>query len=430
MNKDEFYKKCFGVSEDVLHLVDEAEKSVCRQFGHIEETAQLNSLKIMKAFADKRVSSECFLPSYGYGTDDYGRDTLDKIYAQVFESEDALVRHNFISGTHTLSTMLFAVLRPGDTVAAITGKPYDTLEEVVGIAGKPGSGSLRDFGIEYMQLDLKADSTPDYDAIKALLKSKPIKAVWIQRSKGYGERKTFSAAEIGDMIAFVKQISPDTLALVDNCYGEFVDDREPTAYGADLCGGSLIKNAGAGIAPTGGYIAGKSKYIEMCACRLSSVGIGRENGATLGMNKPLYQGLFFAPHVVSQALKTAVLCAAVYENLGFCVEPSSHEVRHDIIQAIRLENPEALIAFCRGIQKGSPVDTYAAPEPGDMPGYTDKVIMAAGAFHQGSSIELSADGPMRPPYMAYMQGGLTYETAKLGIVMSVQCMKDAGLILK
>lgn len=430
MNKDEFYKERFGVSEDVLRIVEEAEKSVCGQFGHIEETAQLNSLKIMKAFADNRVSSECFLPSYGYGTDDYGRDILDRIYTQIFESEDALVRHNFISGTHTLSTMLFAVLRPGDTVAAITGKPYDTLEEVVGIAGKPGSGSLRDFGIEYMQLDLKSDSTPDYDAIKALLESKPIKAVWIQRSKGYGERKTFSAAEIGEMIAFVKRISPETLALVDNCYGEFVDDREPTAYGADLCGGSLIKNAGAGIAPTGGYIAGKSEYIEMCACRLSSVGIGRENGATLGMNKPLYQGLFFAPHVVSQALKTAVLCAAVYEKLGFCVEPSPQEVRHDIIQAIRLENPEALIAFCRGIQKGSPVDAYAAPEPGDMPGYTDKVIMAAGAFHQGSSIELSADGPMRPPYMAYMQGGLTYETAKLGIVMSVQCMKDAGLILK
>lgn len=430
MNKDEFYKGQLGVSEDVLRLVDEAEKSVRGQFGHIEETAQLNSLKVMKAFADKRVSSECFLPSYGYGTDDYGRDVLDKIYAQVFEAEDALVRHNFISGTHTLSTMLFAVLRPGDTVVAITGKPYDTLEEVVGITGKPGNGSLRDFGIEYMQLDLKPDSTPDYDAIEALLKSKPIKAVWIQRSKGYGERRTFSAAEIGEMIAFVKRISPETLALIDNCYGEFVDDREPTAYGADLCGGSLIKNAGAGIAPTGGYIAGKSEYIEMCACRLSSVGIGRENGATLGMNKPLYQGLFFAPHVVSQALKTAVLCAAVYERLGFCVEPSPQEVRHDIIQALRLETPETLIAFCRGIQKGSPVDAYAAPEPGDMPGYTDKVIMAAGAFHQGASIELSADGPMRPPYMAYMQGGLTFETAKLGIVMSVQSLKDAGLILK
>lgn len=429
MNKDEFFKQQFGVSDDVLRLTEDAERSAAEQFKHIEETAQLNSLKVMKAFADNRVSSECFLPSYGYGTDDYGRDLLDKIYAQIFESEDALVRHNFISGTHTLSTMLFAVLRPGETVAAITGKPYDTLEEVVGITGKAGNGSLADFGIEYMQLDLAADSSPDYAAIEKLLKSKKIKAVWIQRSKGYGERKTFSAAEIGEMIAFVKRISPETLALVDNCYGEFVDDREPTAYGADLCGGSLIKNAGAGIAPTGGYIAGKAKYIEMCACRLSSVGIGRENGATLGMNKPLYQGLFFAPHVVSQALKTAVLCAAVYEKLGYKVEPPSDEIRHDIIQAVRLEKPEALIAFCRGIQKGSPVDAYAAPEPGDMPGYTDKVIMAAGAFHQGSSIELSADGPMREPYMVYMQGGVTYETAKLGIVMSVQAMKDAGIIL-
>ncbi|MDD6735873.1 MAG: methionine gamma-lyase family protein, partial [Clostridiales bacterium] len=404
MNKNEFLREKFGVSEDVLRIIDAAEESVKEQFRHIEEMAQLNELKVMKAFADNRVSSECFLPSYGYGTDDYGRDVLDKVYAQVFEAEDALVRHNFISGTHTLSTMLFAVLRPGDLVAAITGKPYDTLEEVVGIAGKPGNGSLKDFGIDYMQLDLKPDSMPDYDSIEKLLKSRRVRAVWIQRSKGYGERKTFSAAEIGEMTAFVKKISPDTLVLVDNCYGEFTDDHEPTSYGVDLCGGSLIKNAGAGIAPTGGYIAGRAEYIELCAYRLSTVGIGRENGATLGMNKPLYQGLFFAPHVVAQALKTAVLCASVYESLGYRVEPSSKEVRHDIIQAIRFENPDALIAFCQGIQKGSPVDAYALPEPGDMPGYQDKVIMAAGAFHQGSSIELSADGPMRPPYMAYMQG--------------------------
>lgn len=428
MNKNEFLREKFGVSEDVLRIIDAAEESVKEQFRHIEEMAQLNELKVMKAFADNRVSSECFLPSYGYGTDDYGRDVLDKVYAQVFEAEDALVRHNFISGTHTLSTMLFAVLRPGDLVAAITGKPYDTLEEVVGIAGKPGNGSLKDFGIDYMQLDLKPDSMPDYDSIEKLLKSRRVRAVWIQRSKGYGERKTFSAAEIGEMTAFVKKISPDTLVLVDNCYGEFTDDHEPTSYGVDLCGGSLIKNAGAGIAPTGGYIAGRAEYIELCAYRLSTVGIGRENGATLGMNKPLYQGLFFAPHVVAQALKTAVLCASVYESLGYRVEPSSKEVRHDIIQAIRFENPDALIAFCQGIQKGSPVDAYALPEPGDMPGYQDKVIMAAGAFHQGSSIELSADGPMRPPYMAYMQGGLTYESSRLGIIMSVQAMKDKGLV--
>lgn len=428
MKKNEFLKQQFGVTDEIINLIDSCENSVRSQFERIEEIAQLNEMKVMKAFADNRLSSEYFVASSGYGTDDIGRDMLDKIYAQVFESEDALVRHNFISGTHTLSTMLFAVCRPGDLVVAITGKPYDTLEEVVGICGDAGRGSLRDFGVSYTQVDLKEDSSPNYDAIKQVLTDKKVKAVWIQRSKGYGERKTFSAEEIGEMISFVKKISPDTLCLVDNCYGEFVDDKEPTAYGADLCGGSLIKNAGGGIAPTGGYIAGKAEYIELCAYRLSTVGIGRENGATLGMNKLLYQGLFFAPHVVSQALKTAVLCAAVYEKLGFLVEPSSKEVRHDIIQSIRLGSAEALMAFCEGIQKGSPVDAYATPIPDNMPGYSDKVIMAAGAFNQGSSIELSADGPMREPYMVYMQGGITYESAKLGIIMSVNSMKNRGVI--
>ncbi len=428
MDKNSFLRDRFGVSDRALAIAEEAEKSAEAQFKHIDDIAQLNSMKVMKAFADYRVSSEYFIPSYGYGTDDIGRDMLDKIYAQVFDAEDALVRYNFISGTHTLSTMLFAVLRPGDTVAAITGKPYDTLEEVVGITGDAGRGSLKDFGINYIQLDLLPDSSPDYVNIKKTLTEKKIRAVWIQRSKGYGERKTFSSKEIGEMIDFVKSVSPDTLAMVDNCYGEFVDEKEPTAYGADLCGGSLIKNAGGGIAPTGGYIAGKAKYIELCACRLSTVGIGRENGATLGMNKPLYQGLFFAPHVVAQALKTAILCAAAYEKLGFEVEPPAGEIRHDIIQAIKLKSADALTAFCQGIQKGSPVDAYAVPEPGDMPGYRDKVIMAAGAFHQGSSIELSADGPMRPPYTVYMQGGITYETAKLGIIMSIQALINKGVI--
>ncbi len=428
MGKNEFLKQQFGVPEDILSLVDTCEENVKEQFRYIEEMAQLNEMKVMKAFADNHLSSEYFIASSGYGIDDIGRDMLDKIYAQVFESEDALVRYNFISGTHTLSTMLFAVSRPGDLIVAITGKPYDTLEEVVGIAGESGRGSLKDFGISYMQIDLKADSTPDWDAIKKVLTEKKVRAVWIQRSKGYGERKTFSSAEIGEMISFVKKISPQTLALVDNCYGEFVDEKEPTYYGADLCGGSLIKNAGGGIAPTGGYIAGKSEYIELCAYRLSTVGIGRENGATLGMNKPLYQGLFFAPHVVSQALKTAILCAEIYEKLGFVVEPSSKEIRHDIIQAIKLGSGEALMAFCEGIQKGSPVDAYVTPIPSDMPGYQEKVIMAAGAFNQGSSIELSADGPMRPPYMVYMQGGITYESAKLGIIMSVKAMRDRGVI--
>lgn len=428
MGKNDFLRQEFGVSYEIINLIESCEKSVKPQFERIEEIAELNVMKVMKAFSDRRVSSEYLIPSYGYGTDDIGRDMLDKIYADVFEAEDALVRHNFISGTHTLSTMLFAVARPGDLIVSITGKLYDTLEEVVGITGEEGRGSLKDFGVSYIQVDLKKDSSPDYDAIKKVLTEKKVKAVWIQRSKGYGERKTFSAAEIGEMISFVKEISPDTLALVDNCYGEFVDEKEPTAYGADLCGGSLIKNAGGGIAPTGGYIAGKAKYIELCAARLSTVGVGRENGATLGMNKPLYQGLFFAPHVVAQALKTAVLCASVYERLGFSVEPPSDEVRHDIIQAIKLGSAEALTAFCEGIQKGSPVDAYASPVASDMPGYSDKVIMAAGAFHQGSSIELSADGPMREPYIAYMQGGVTYESAKLGIIMSVDAMKKRGVI--
>ena len=428
MSKDNFLKTAFGVSDEVLNLIKTAEASVAGQFSHIEEIAELGGFKVMKAFADNRVSSECFVASSGYGTDDYGRDTLDKVYAEVFEAEDALVRHNFISGTHTLSTMLFAVLRPNDTFTAITGKPYDTLEEVIGITGKSGGGSLADFGIKYIQTDLLPGGEPDYDKIKAVLTENDIKAVWIQRSKGYADRKTFSSGQVGEMTDFVKSVSPKTLVLVDNCYGEFVDDKEPTAYGADLIGGSLIKNAGASIAPTGGYIAGKKELIELCANRLSSVGIGRENGATLGLTKSLYQGFFFAPHVVSQALKTATLCAAVFEMLGFEAMPSSKEVRHDIVQAIKLKTPEALTAFCRGIQKGSPIDAYVTPVPSYMPGYSDDVIMAAGAFNQGSSIELSADGPMRPPYSVYMQGGVTYESAKLGIIMAVQEMKDKGII--
>ncbi len=428
MDKSEFLKNEFNVSREVLDMINSAETELNEQFKGINDIAELNELKVMKAFADNRVSSEYFIASSGYGTDDIGRDTLDKIYAQVFDAEDALVRHNFISGTHTLSTMLFAVLRPGDTFVAITGKPYDTLEEVIGITGDKGGGSLIDFGINYLQIDFLDNNKPNFEKIKDVLENNKIKAVWIQRSKGYAERKSLSSKEIGEMISFVKEISPDTLALVDNCYGEFVNDREPTYYGADLIGGSLIKNAGGGIAPTGGYIAGKKELINLCANRLSSVGIGRENGATLGLNKQLYQGIYFAPHVVSQALKTAVLCSYIYENLGFEVEPSSKELRNDIVQLIKLKTPEALIAFCQGIQKGSPVDAYAKPVPSEMPGYSDKVIMAAGAFNQGSSIELSADGPMKEPYMVYMQGGLIYESAKLGIIMSIQEMKDKGII--
>ena len=428
MDKLDFLRENFGVSDEILSLVDETEKEIEPQFAHIEGMAELGTLKVMKAFSDNKVSSECFVASSGYGTDDFGRDTLDKVYAEVFEAEDALVRHNFISGTHTLSTMLFAVLRPGDTFAALTGKPYDTLEEVIGITGEKGGGSLADFGINYIEIPLLENGKPDFDRIKEVLTEKELKAVWVQRSKGYADRKTFSSREIGEMTDFVKGVSPNTLVLVDNCYGEFVDDKEPTAYGADLMGGSLIKNAGASIAQTGGYIAGRADLIKLCANRLSSVGIGRENGATLGLNKSLYQGFFFAPHVVSQALKTATLCAALFEKLGYVAEPSASEVRHDIVQAIKLKTPEALCAFCRGIQKGSPIDAYVTPVPSYMPGYTDDVIMAAGAFNQGSSIELSADGPMREPYSVYMQGGVTYESAKLGIIMAVWEMRSKGII--
>lgn len=428
MDKIEFLTEQFGVSQDVIELINETENELSTQFSHIDEIAELGALKVMKAFADNRVSNECFIASSGYGTDDYGRDTLDKVYAEVFESEDALVRHNFISGTHTLSTMLFAVLRPKDTLLAITGKPYDTLEEVIGITGEAGGGSLADFGIDYAEIPLTEKGNPDYNSIKKHLTESKIKAVWIQRSKGYAERRTFSSREIGEMTEFVKSVSPKTLVLVDNCYGEFVDDREPTAYGVDLMGGSLIKNAGASIAPTGGYIAGRKDLIKLCANRLSSVGIGRENGATLGLNKALYQGFFFAPHVTAQALKTATLCSAVFEKLGYIAEPSAKEVRHDIVQMIKLKTPEALCAFCRGIQKGSPIDAHAAPVPSYMPGYSDDVIMAAGAFNQGSSIELSADGPMREPFSVYMQGGVTYESAKLGIIMALKEMKDSGII--
>lgn len=428
MDKIEFLTEKYGVNSEIIKLINETEEEIKPQFSHIEQIAELGTLKVMKAFADNRVSSECFIASSGYGTDDFGRDTLDKVYAQVFEAEDALVRHNFISGTHTLSTMLFAVLRPGDTFLAITGKPYDTLEEVIGITGDKGGGSLLDFGINYREIPLLEDGNPDYNSIEKALTENRIKAIWIQRSKGYAERRTFSSIEIGEMSDFVKKISPKTLVLVDNCYGEFVDEAEPTAYGADLIGGSLIKNAGASIAPTGGYIAGKADLIKLCANRLSSVGIGRENGATLGLNKSLYQGFFFAPHIVAQALKTATLAASVFEKLGYVAEPSTKEVRHDIVQLIKLKTPEALCAFCRGIQKGSPVDAYASPVPSYMPGYSDDVIMAAGAFNQGSSIELSADGPMREPYSVYMQGGVTYESAKLGIIMAVQEMRNKGII--
>ena len=422
MDKNKFIKDNFGISDKTLKLVSEAEESIKEQFKHIENICEINQLRVMKAFADNRVSDSHFVATTGYGYDDLGRDTLDRVYADIMGAEDALVRHNFISGTHTISTALFAVLRPNDILVSITGKPYDTLEEVIGIQGEAGNGSLKDFGVKYVQIDLKHDGTPDLEQIKFTLTHMNVKAVTIQRSKGYGWRPTYSAKDIGALIEFVKEISPETICIVDNCYGEFVETEEPTAYGADLIAGSLIKNPGGGLAPTGGYIAGKQKYVELCAYRLTSVGIGKEAGASLGFNRQMYQGLFMAPHVVSQALKAAVLCSAVFEKLGFEVDPKPNEIRHDIIQSIKFGDPDKVTAFCQGIQKGAPVDSFVTPEPWDMPGYSSQVIMSAGAFVQGASIELSADAPIKPPYIAYMQGGLTYESAKLGIMVAADKM--------
>ncbi|MCI8520010.1 MAG: hypothetical protein HFE50_00765 [Clostridia bacterium] len=420
MDKHKFIQDNFSISAKTLQIVDEAEKTIKEQFNYIDNICEINQLKVMKAFADNRVSDSHFVPTTGYGYDDIGRDTLDRVYADIMGAEDALVRHNFISGTHTISTALFAVLRPNDILISITGKPYDTLEEVIGIEGEAGNGSLKDFGVKYKEIPLTADGQPNFELIKSELTLSKVKAVIIQRSKGYGWRPTYSAKEIGDLIKFVKEISPETICIVDNCYGEFVETEEPAIYGADLIAGSLIKNPGGGLAPTGGYIAGRKKYVELCAYRLTSVGIGKEAGASLGFNRQLYQGLFMAPHTVAQALKAATLCSAVFEKLGFEVDPKPDEIRHDIIQSIKFGSAEKVIAFCEGIQKGAPVDSFVTPEPWDMPGYSSQVIMAAGAFNQGASIELSADAPIKPPYIAYMQGGLTYESAKLGIMVAAE----------
>lgn len=424
MKKNQFIRENFGISDSVLNLIEMAEDELTEQFRRTDEIAQINQWKVMKAFSDYRVSEAHFAATTGYGYDDLGRDTLDKVYAQIFDAEDALVRHSFVNGTHALSTMLFGVLRPGDILVSATGKPYDTLEEAIGISGGEGNGSLKDFGIDYAEISLLKDGTVDFDSLKFTLTHMNVKAVLIQRSKGYGWRPTYSPEYIGKIVSFVKNLSPDTLCIVDNCYGEFADVYEPTRFGADLIAGSLIKNPGGGIAPSGGYIAGKTGLVELCAYRLTSVGIGKECGASLGFNRQLYQGIFMAPHITAQAIKSALLCSSVFQNLGFEVDPTPDALRYDIIQSIKFEKPEKVIAFCQGIQQGAPVDSFVTPEPWDMPGYADQVIMAAGAFIQGSSIELSADAPMREPYIAYMQGGLTYESAKLGIMVAAQKIMD------
>lgn len=412
-------------SEKLLALVSEGERELADIFRDIDEVSFCNTQKILEIFAEYRVSTSHFDGTSGYGYDDKGRDTLDRIWADVMGAEAAFVRHQIVNGTQALAIGLYGLLRPGDLLCSIAGKPYDTLEEVIGITGESGNGSLRDFGVQYKQIELIDSERFDFDAIGKLLtcerdNGRPVKVVFIQRSKGYLNRKTLSVQEIGEAVRFVKGISPDTYVVVDNCYGEFTEKYEPTHVGADMIIGSLIKNPGGGMAETGGYIAGTARAVELASYRLTSVGCGLEVGATMYNNKSLYKGLFYAPHTTAQALKTAHLAAYIFEKLGYNAYPAWNEKRSDIIQTVITGDPELLCAFCRGIQKGSPVDSYVTPEPWEMPGYTDKVIMAAGAFTQGSSIELSADGPIRPPYTVYFQGGLTYESGKLGIMHAAQ----------
>lgn len=408
-------------SPELLALAEKAEEKCEKAFRHIEKNAFFNQAKILETFRKFKVSTECFNPTTGYGYDDMGRDTLDAIWADIFESEAAFVRHNIVSGTHALTIALFGLLRPGDTMLAVTGKPYDTLDEVIGIAGKEGNGSLRDFGIHYAEISLTDKNKPDLAAIEKVLKEDPsVKIVYLQKSPGYSTRPALTNADVEEVAGLVKSIRQDVFVVVDNCYGEFCEEHEPTYYGADLCIGSLIKNPGGGMAESGAYLAGTKKAIELCAQRLTCPGIGLETGASLGNTKNMYKGLFYAPHTVCQALKTAVFAAALFEEMGFSVIPSSENARADIIQQIELQKPELVEAFCRGLQSASPVDSHVTPIPWAMPGYQDPVIMAAGAFTQGSSIELSADAPMRAPFTVYMQGGLTWESGKIGILSAAQ----------
>lgn len=408
------------IRPEVYELAREAEAEIKEQFERIDRIAMINTHKVMAAFQDNKVSDSCFAGTSGYGYDDLGREVLDNVYAQVFKTEAALVRIGFVNGTHALSAALFAMLKPGDTLLSVTGLPYDTLRNAIGIEGNC-HGSLKFYGIDYKQVDLK-NGEPDHEGIKSALSDKSIAAVLIQRSRGYDNRKAFSAEEIGEICKTIRSVSPDVKIMVDNCYGEFTGEHEPTEYGVDLMAGSLIKNPGGGLAPTGGYIVGRKELVENAAMRLTTPGIGGECGATLGNNRLLFQGLFMAPHIVAQAIKTMTFCSAMMKKVGFESSPAPDEVRSDIIQMVTLKTPENMKKFCRGIQGGAPVDSYVTPEPWQMPGYNVPVIMAAGAFVQGSSIELSADGPMREPYTLYIQGGITYESGKLGIMMAVNEM--------
>ena len=420
------YEK-MGISPEVCQFTDDILEDLRERFSVIDETAEYNQLKVLRAMQEHQVSEACLLGTTGYGYNDLGRDTLEEVYASVFHTESALVRPQITCGTHALALALMSNLRPGDELLSPVGKPYDTLEEVIGI--RPSKGSLKEYGISYRQVDLLPDGCFDYDKIKENINEKT-RLVTIQRSKGYQTRPTLSVKLIGELIAFIKGIKPDVICMVDNCYGEFVEKCEPSDVGADMVVGSLIKNPGGGLAPIGGYIAGKKECVENAAYRLTSPGLGKEVGASLGILSAFYQGLFLAPTVTASALKGAIFAANVYERLGYHVVPDSTESRHDIIQAVEFGTPEGVIAFCQGIQAAAPIDSHVTPEPWDMPGYDAQVIMAAGAFVSGSSIELSADGPIKPPYAVYFQGGLTWQHAKFGIMKSLQMLLDKGILSK
>lgn len=412
------------ISEETRALARQAEADLREQFDRVDQVAQANAEKVLDAFQTHRVSESYFAGTTGYGYDDLGRDKLEEIYAQIFHTEDALVRIQFINGTHAITCALFGALKPGETLLYAVGAPYDTIQSAIGIVGN-APGSLKSYGISYRQVELTTDEKPDLAAIARTVGEDPtIKAVMIQRSRGYATRASLSVAEIGAICDAVHSVRRDLAILVDNCYGEFVETLEPTQVGADLVVGSLIKNPGGGLAPTGGYLAGRHDLVEAAAMRLSVPGIGKEGGCSLGNNRSLYQGLFLAPHTAAQAVKTALFAARMMELLGYRTDPASTQTRHDIIQMIHFGVPEALKKFCKGIQMGAPVDSYVTPEPWDMPGYDTPVIMAAGSFIQGASIELSADGPMREPYTAYLQGGLTYESGKLGILLAVEALRS------
>lgn len=413
-----------GISDEVYDYCKKILDDLAPRFEMIDKNAEYNQLKVLKAMQDCKVSEACLLGTTGYGYNDLGRDTLEAVYASIFHTEDALVRPQITCGTHALALALMSNLRPGDELLSPVGKPYDTLEEVIGI--RPSKGSLAEYGVTYKQVDLLEDGSFDYENIKKAINDKT-KLVTIQRSKGYQTRPTLSVERIGELISFIKDIKPDVICMVDNCYGEFVERIEPTDVGADMVVGSLIKNPGGGLAPIGGYIAGKKECVENAAFRLTSPGLGKEVGASLGILSDFYHGLFLAPTVTAGALKGAIFAANIYEKLGFKVVPDSNESRHDIIQAVEFGTPEGVIAFCKGIQAAAPVDSFVTPEPWDMPGYDAQVIMAAGAFVSGSSIELSADGPIKPPYAVYFQGGLTFEHARFGIMKTLQSVIDAGV---